>query len=481
MLEGMDIERQTGFAPDVGSKVTFAGRRVHMIGIGGAGMRALAQMLLGRKAIVSGSEMADGATVQRLGRAGVAIHVGQRATNIPDQCDLVVYSAAIHPQNPELVDARRRHLEVIKYSQMLGRLMAKDTGIAIAGTHGKSTTTAMVAYVLRSAGLDPSFIVGATVEQLGGPSGVGAGKHFVAEACEYDRSFLNLAPKYAAILNVEEDHLDCYRDLEAIIEAFRQFAANVALDGVIVVNGEDRNAMKAVGLAACEVQTFGLADECTWQGANMVTERGLVTMDILLTGQEFGRLAVPLPGLHSAYNLLAAVALLHHAGVEGGQIIHWLERFTGAQRRMTLKAAARGVTVLDDYAHHPTEIQATLKAIRGFYRPRRLVCVFQPHQHSRTRFLLKDFARSFGEADEVIVPDIYFVRDSDREKEYISSDDLVSQIRLHGGVAVYLKSFDEITKYLRSTVTGGDLVVTMGAGNIWEVADEIVHWLGRNR
>ncbi|MDP7636379.1 MAG: cyanophycin synthetase, partial [Phycisphaerae bacterium] len=211
------------------------------------------------------------------------------------------------------------------------------------------------------------------------------------------------------------------------------------------------------------------------------TERGLVTMDVLLTGQEFGRLAVPLPGLHSAYNSLAAVALLHHAGVEGGQIIHWMERFTGAQRRMTLKATARGVTVLDDYAHHPTEIQATLKAIRGFYRPRRLVCVFQPHQHSRTRFLLKDFARSFGEADEVVMPDIYFVRDSDREKEYISSGDLVSQIRLHGGVAVYLKSFDEITKYLRSTVTGGDLVVTMGAGNIWEVADEIVHWLGRNR
>ncbi|MDP7604567.1 MAG: Mur ligase domain-containing protein, partial [Alphaproteobacteria bacterium] len=271
MLEGMDIERQTGFAPGVGSKVTFAGWRVHMIGIGGSGMRALAQMLLGRRAIVSGSEMADGATVQRLGRAGVAIHVGQRATNIPDQCDLVVYSAAIHPQNPELVDAHRRHLEVIKYSQMLGRLMAKDTGIAIAGTHGKSTTTAMVAYVLRSAGLDPSFIVGATVEQLGGPSGVGAGKHFVAEACEYDRSFLNLAPKYAAILNVEEDHLDCYRDLEAIIEAFRQFAANVAPDGVIVVNGEDRNAMKAAGLAACEVQTFGLADGCTWQGAKMVT------------------------------------------------------------------------------------------------------------------------------------------------------------------------------------------------------------------
>jgi len=459
----------------------FAGRRIHMIGIGGSGMRALARMLLDRGAVISGSDMSDSATLRRLAEAGAALQIGQRADNIPDDCDLVVYSAAIHHENPELIAAGERGIEAVKYSRMLGCLMAQGIGIAVAGTHGKSTTTAMVAYVLQLSGLAPSFIVGATAEQLGGPSGAGTGKHFVAEACEYDRSFLELAPRYAAILNVEEDHLDCYRDLEAIVEAFRQFAAKVAPDGVIVVNGDDRNATKAVREAACETQTFGLGDGCTWQGANLAADRGVVSMDVLFSGGRFCRLDVPLPGLHNAYNSLAAVALLHHAGADRADIAHWLARFTGVRRRMTLKASQRGITVVDDYAHHPTEIQASLKAIRSHYQPRRLVCAFQPHQHSRTRFLLKDFARSFGEADEVIVPDIYFVRDSSREKEYISSQDLVAQIRLHGGEALYLKSFEEITGHLTGTLRPGDLVVTMGAGNIWEVADEIVRRIGTDR
>jgi UDP-N-acetylmuramate--alanine ligase len=364
---------------------------------------------------------------------------------------------------------------------MLGRLMARKVGIAVAGTHGKSTTTGMVAWALRDAGADPSFIIGASVEQVGGPSGVGAGRHFVAEACEFDRSFLNLRPYYAAILNVDEDHLDCYRDLSAIVEAFRAFAARVAPEGVLVANGDDRNVSQATSSAACEVETFGLDERCTWRGVDLSVDRGRVTMDILYGGKRFGRLAVPLPGRHNACNALAATALLHHAGLSGEQIVSALGRFAGARRRMTHKGGAGGIDVVDDYAHHPTEIQATLRAIRDYYRPQRLWCVFQPHQHSRTRFLLKDFARSFGSADEVIVPDIYFVRDSHREKDYISSEDLVAQIRFNGGSARYLKTFDEIARHLRGELAEGDLVVTMGAGNIWEVADDIVRWLGRDR
>jgi len=459
----------------------FAGLHIHMIGIAGSGMRALAEMLLRRGAIVTGSDMAASSTAERLKEAGVTVSVGQRADNIPAGCDLVVYSAAIHGGNPELIAAGKSGVEVLKYSQMLGRLMAAGTGIAIAGTHGKSTTTAMVAFVLREAGFAPNFIVGASVDQLGGPSGVGAGKHFVAEACEFDRSFLNLSPKHAVILNVEEDHLDCYQDLDAIVQAFRQFAAKVPPDGVLVINGDDRESVKAASDASCEVQTFGLSEGCTWRADGVQITGGLVTMNVLMNGREFCSLKVPLPGLHNAYNSLAAVAILHHAGVDSSEIVRHIERFTGARRRMTLKGVRRGVTVVDDFAHHPTEIQATLKAIRGYYKPERLICVFQPHQHSRTRFLLKDFAMSFGEADDVVVPDIYFVRDSDREKDYISSDDLVSQIRLHGGEAMYLKSFREIINHLKETVSAGDVVVTMGAGNIWEVADEIVHWLGEDR
>ncbi len=460
---------------------SFAGRRVHLIGIGGSGMRALAAMLCHCGAKVSGSDMIDSAALDRLREIGAEVTVGQSAENLPEGCDLAVYSAAVGEKNPERVAARHRGVELVKYSQMLGRLMAQRVGIAVAGTHGKSTTTAMVSYVLDRAGTDPSFVVGATVEQLGGPSGVGRGRYFVAEACEFDRSFLNLRPLYATILNIEEDHLDCYEDLDGIIEAFRAFSSGVDAAGVLVVNGEDRNVAEAVRATNCQVDTFGLSEGCTWRGANLTTDRGRVSMDVVCSGASLGRLTVPLPGLHNAYNALAAVGLLHHAGLGFEQVARHLQRFTGTRRRMTHKGSVDGVTVIDDYAHHPTEVQATLRAIRDAYQPRRLVCVFQPHQHSRTRFLLKDFARSFAQADAVFVPDIFFVRDSDREKDYISAEDLVSQVRLHGGSAEYLKTFDRIVDRLQGELRAGDLLVTMGAGNVWEIADEMVRWLGRDR
>jgi len=458
----------------------FAGRRIHLIGIGGSGMRALANMLLERQAIVSGSDIAAGGAIDRLRQRGADVRVGQCAENIPAQCDLVVRSAAIHQQNPELLAAQARGVAVIKYSQMLGRLMAERIGIAIAGTHGKSTTSAMVAYALHEAGADPSFVIGATVPQLGGPSGVGGGRYFVAEACEFDHSFLNLCPQYAATLNIEEDHLDCYANLDAIVEAFKAFAALVPASGAIIANGDDRKAVEAVRAAQCEVETFGLSEGCTWRGVDASGRRGLYSVTVLLNGNEFCRWVTPMPGMHNVYNCLGATALLHHAGLTGEQIAELLPGFRGAHRRMMLKGESNGVTVVDDYAHHPTEITATLRALRDFYRPRRLLCVFQPHQHSRTRFLLKDFAKSFAVADEVVVPDIYFVRDSDLEKDYISSEDLVAQIRLHGGTATYVKTFDMIVEHLRQRLGAGDLVVTMGAGNIWEVADEIVRWLGKD-
>lgn len=460
---------------------SFAGQRIHMIGIGGCGMRALARVLLDAGAIVSGSDRLSTGPTDRLIDAGADIAIGQRPGNIPEQCDLVVYSAAIAGQNPELLAAGRLGCPVVKYSQMLGRLMVDRVGIAVAGTHGKSTTTAMVSYVLSAAGADPSFVVGATVEQLGGPSGSGAGRHFVVEACEYDRSFLNLNPTLAAILNIDEDHLDCYKDIAAIIEAFRAFASLIPAEGLLVLNGEDRNCSTIAASARCKVETFALEGEGTWRGADISTDRGLVSMDVLYGGERFCRLKVPLPGRHSACNCLAAVGLLHHAGLEPDQIGELLGRFGGAYRRMTLKGRGRGITVVDDYAHHPTEVQATLRALRDHYQPGRLICVFQPHQHSRTRFLLNSFARSFANATEVVVPDIYFVRDSEQEKNHISSEDLVSQIRLNGGEAIYLETFAQIADHLKSTLSEGDLVVTMGAGNIWELADEIVRWIRADR
>jgi UDP-N-acetylmuramate--alanine ligase len=483
LLLGTDTEMciQTSSLPRGG---IFLGRRIHLIGIGGSGMRAMAKMLLERGATVTGSDMSAGLAVQSLTAAGAKIRTGRHsAENIPDDCELVVHTAAVKDDNLELAAARARGIEIAKYSRLLGWLMDHADGIAVSGTHGKSTTSAMVAYVLRAAGTDPSFVIGAVVPQLGGPSGAGSGRHFVAEACEFDRSFLNLRPAAAVILNIEEDHLDYYRDLTEIVGAFADFARNVRPDGLLVINGECPQAPKAALAARCRVETFGLADHCDWRAAIHATQAGRHDISVLYHGREFCRFTTPLPGRHNVYNCLAAAALLHHAGVQAGRIAGLLPQFRGAERRMTLKGAIGGVTVLDDYAHHPTEIAATLKAIREHYAPRRLFCVFQPHQHSRTRFLLKDFARSFTCADLVVVPDIYFVRDDPGEKDCIRSEDLVSQIELNQGPgsALYLRDFPAIVSHLTGTLTKDDAVVTMGAGDIWEVADEIVRWLGRNR
>lgn len=454
------------------------GRRVHLIGAGGVGMRALGRFLIMRGAAVSGSDSVPSAALDSLATHGAKVSVGQRAENIPPECDIIVYSAAIHQANPELLAARQTGCEVIKYSQMLGRLMSDREGVAISGTHGKSTTTAMVAYALTSAGKSPSFVVGATCDQLGGPSGIGRGKHFVIEACEYDRSFLDLSPMLAAVLNIEEDHLDCYENLDAIIETFRAFAAKIPPHGLLAVNGEDRSVSSAVRDACCDVQTFGLDDRCIWRGSNLTADRGRFRFDVLVGGRKFCQIALKIPGLHHVYNTLAAAALLFRVGLTPDEITSAVGGFEGICRRMTVKAQLCGVTVVDDYAHHPTEIQVTLRAAAEFFRPRRIWCVFQPHQHSRTRFLLKDFARSFSLADKIIVPEIYFVRDSQREKEHICAEDLVAQIRLNGGDAVFLPTLELITEHLEKSIAPGDLVITMGAGDIWKVADEIVCRLG---
>ncbi len=478
MKNGMETERQSHAG---GAESPYLGRCIHLIGISGSGMRALAKILLDSGAVVSGSDSCGNGSAQRLRDAGATVYIGQSPDNLPLGCELVVYSAAIGQQNPELIAARQRGIEVLKYAEMLGRVMQQKTGLAISGTHGKSTTTAMVAYVLRQSGLDPSFIVGATVEQLGGPSGTGEGEHFVVEACEFDRSFLNLHPHSAAILNIEEDHLDCYRDLDAIIEAFRAFTSRVSPGGVLIANGEDRNVAEAVRGALCEVETFGFTENCHWRGVVMGEDRGRVFLAVHKAGKSFCQFTVSLPGMHNAYNSLAAIGLLYHAGVTPEQMAEHLSTFGGAKRRMTLKAQAGGVTVVDDYAHHPTEIQASLRALRDYYKPGRILCIFQPHQHSRTRFLLKDFAASFAQADEVILPDIYFVRDSEKEKDHISSNDLVAQIRMRGGSARYEPTFEGILNIIKTTLRDGDLVVTMGAGNIWELADEIVRWIRNDR
>jgi UDP-N-acetylmuramate--alanine ligase len=444
-------------------------------------MRALANAMLNHGAIVSGSDISPGGCLQMLERQGVRCWSGHDASQLTEPVDFAVASAAINENNPELVRLRQDGVKIYKYAQMLGMLMDKHTGVAISGTHGKSTTSAMTAYVLRRAGLDPSFVVGANVDQLSGASGVGRGEFFVAEACEFDRSFLNLRPTLAAILNVEEDHLDCYGDINQIISAFEAFAGQVRPGGLLIVNGEDDNIAKFVHRLRIPVETFGLDKACCWRADDLVMIDGCYAFDLLYRDKVLGRCKLEIPGRHNVLNALASAALCYHCRMEPAEICQGLSEFRGANRRLMLKGSAGGVTVLDDYAHHPTEVRASLRAVREKFSPRRLWCVFQPHQHSRTRFLLDDFARSFADADVVVVPKIYFVRDSETERHLINSGDLVARIDQLGGTACHLPRLDQIVDYLKGQLAPGDLVITMGAGDIWKIADELICWLGRDR
>ncbi|MFQ5422471.1 MAG: UDP-N-acetylmuramate--L-alanine ligase [Phycisphaerae bacterium] len=457
----------------------YAARRIHLIGAGGCGMSGLAGVLLRCGAIVSGSDRVDQPSLRRLEELGATVRIGQAPINVPSDCDLVVYSAAIGENNPELLAAGRRGVERVKYAEMLGRVMRLRTGIAVAGTHGKSTTTAMLAFILRHAKMDPTFVVGAEVKQLGGGAGVGDGPHFVAEACEYDRSFLSLRPQSAAILNIEEDHLDCFSGLDAIIEAFKAFSSLVSADGLIVANGEDRAVAAAAEDVPAAVETFGCTQRATWRASNMRRTRGCYAFDVLYGGRPFAHMCLDnLPGRHQVTNALAATALAHRAGVETKAIADALRLFRGAERRLTTRGEVGGVLLLDDYGHHPTEVQVTIRAVREHHPDRRLWIVFQPHQHSRTRFLLSDFARSFGLADHLLVPDIYFVRDSAEECDAICSSDLVERVGANGGDALYLPSHEQIVEHIVTHVRTGDIVMTMGAGDVWKIADELVRRLG---
>ena len=460
-------------------KLDFAGKRFHFIGAGGIGMSGLAKLLMKNGAIVSGSDETQSGVTDKLRAMGADIKVGHNPANVGGQPEAVVISAAIKENNPELRRARQTGYKVYKYAEMMGALMDCYEGIAVAGTHGKSTTSGWLTFVLQQAGLQPSFIVGAEVVQLGASSGVGNGRYFVAEACEYDRSFLNLHPRIAVILNIEQDHLDYYSDENEIVDAFGEFAAGVGAGGVIIANGLDKNVSKIIARLSkgVRVETFGSGGDFDYSVRDVGQAEGLYEFDVYRRGQRLGLTRISLPGRHNILNALAVVATALNVGVESEQVLELMPEFTGIDRRLMLKAEVGGVTILDDYAHHPTEIKASLQAVRERYKPRRILCVFQPHQYSRTRFLLNDFAESFKLADITIVPDIYFVRDTEAAKGQINSQVLVEKIRGKGCQAVFINSFSGIAEYLKANAEARDLVITMGAGDIWKVADEYIQWL----
>ena len=485
------LKESTTSSPTLAAAPLLAGSRLHFVGIGGCGMSGLARIARNAGAVCTGSDIAPSPAIDALRDEGFAVSLEQSAESVPADAQMLVISAAIPSTHPEVAEAARRGVKVIKYAQLLGQLMIGRIGVAVAGTHGKSSTTSMLSHILIANELDPSFIVGATCKQIGGGARSGKGPILVAEACEYDRSFHNFHPTAAVILNVEEDHIDCYGTLANVVESFRVFAQKLpdesAVDGgFLLINHEMPHRLAITAGLKARVETIGFAPQADWcvEVTPAPKNSGLGNrprVRLMHQGNEIVTWQSPLPGDHMAYNAAAAAILAHTAS---GGTLSWqaiasaVESFEGLDRRMQragVKKVARGeVTVIDDYGHHPTEVDTTLRALRRHYQPKRLICVFQPHQHSRTRFLMEQFATSFSQADIVIVPHIYFSRDSEEERRAVSAGDLVDRLRQKKKQAMHLYPFGAIVEQLQVIAKAGDLIVTMGAGDVYKVGYEFL-------
>lgn len=450
------------------------GHCIYFIGIGGIGMSAIARILLKEGCIVEGSDIQSSPLTSTLEKMGAKINIKQDGSFMTKGTNMVVISAAISEDNPDLKTARKMGIKVVKYSQILGSLMKEKCGIAISGTHGKTTTSAMVSIILKMAGLDPTFVIGGEVPDIGGNVYLGKGNLFVAEACEYDRSFLNLNPQVGVITNIEEDHLDYYENIEKIINAFGDFASQIPKEGLLVASDCDNNISFAVRRAKCKTETYSLNNSSDWSAEILPIKNGVNRFRVFKKNKYFNDFLLKIPGSHNVLNALAATAVCTFIGVDKDTIKTALAFYNGANRRFQIVGVKNGITVIDDYAHHPTEIYVTLKAARELYPEKRIWCIFQPHQYSRTRHLLKGFVKSFQNADKVIFTEIYAARDNDFEKAAVNSMMLYNEVCNAGMDTQYIPQFCDITSMLQSNLRNDDIVITMGAGDIWKVAYDLV-------
>ncbi len=447
--------------------------RVHLVGIGGIGLSAIARVLHGRGYRVSGSDRQPSALTRELAAEGITVYVGHRAEQVAG-AELVIVSSAVPDDNPEVVEARRRGLPVVNREQFLGELTADKVVIAVAGAHGKTTTTAMIAWILLQANLDPTFIAGGVLQNLGTNARAGAGPHFVIEADEYDRAFLGLHPAVAVITALEHDHPDCYPCFDDMRAAFAEFAGQVVAGGVLVVNGEDVEARSLGERVAGDrspgkelrVVTYGLSRQWAWWAAGEQLGTS-AAFEVWRGDERLGTCALQVPGRHNILNALAALAVSAEVGVEFSLAAAALTRFRGTAHRFEVKGDVRGVTVVDDYAHHPTEIRATLAAARLKYPGRPLWAVFQPHTYSRTAALLDGFVGAFDQADHVLVTDIYAAREQDTLG--ISGRDIVAG--MDHPDAHYVETLEQAVALLLDRVRPGDVVITLGAGDGYLVGE----------
>lgn len=456
------------------AKLNLSGQHWHFVGILGTGMRHLAAYSAECGARVTGSDLRSGPEMKDLVEQGINVRLRQDGSCLDRSVDLVVISQAISDDNRELMEARRLGLEVVRYPELLGLLMDVKTGVAVTGSHGKSTTAAAIAYMMRGGGLDPSFIIGAEVPQLGGCAHRGKGKFLVAEACEYKRSFLYMYPKVGVITNIDMEHVDYYCDLEDIQEAFLDFVSQIDSDGFVVVNADDPNSRCIIEHSQAEVVTYGIgAKKADYRAQRVWRAKKHSNFNLTCKGKNRGRFSIQLYGMHNISNTLAAIATCHRLGVEVEQMQELLSQFQGTSRRLQLLGEPWNVAILDDYAHHPREIRASIAATKQRFPNRRLFCVFQPHQHSRTRAMLSELADAFEGVWTTLVSDIYAARDTEEDRQAIGAIDLVRTMNDRGAIAYYVPEFPDVEDILTGDVVPGDVVLVMGAGDIWQVAHHI--------
>ena len=446
----------------------------YFIGIGGISMSGFATLLHENGFTVKGSDSQESKITKKLVSMGIDIVYGQKSENITKDIDFVVYTAAIHPDNPEYMAAKNLGIPMMERAVMVGQVMKNyKNAIGVAGTHGKTTATSMLTHVFLAAKKDPTISVGGILPVIGGNIRIGKSENFITEACEYTNSFLNFFPTGEIILNIEADHLDFFKDLEDIRHSFQEYTRLLPSDGVLVVNSDIPDLEDFTAGLSCRVITFGLEGRREYSASGIhFDERGNAVFDLVHHGKPTGdRIRLNVTGEHNIANALSVIALSLHYGIPMEQIKKGLETFTGTERRFEMKGSFQGVTVIDDYAHHPTEINATLQAAKRVPH-KHLWCVFQPHTYSRTRALLREFAEALSGAEHIILADIYAAREQDPGD--ISSRTLQEEIKKSGKDALYLSTFEEIEKFLSENCIDGDLLITMGAGDVVTIGEDLI-------
>ena len=446
---------------------------IYFVGIGGISMSGLAEILKDAGFRVSGSDRSKSPLTETLERKGINVFYGQRAGNITDDIDCVVFTSAIHKDNPEYVATMEKGIPHLTRAQLLGEIMQNyKTPIAISGTHGKTTTTSMVSEILLHAGTDPTLSIGGMLKSIGGNIRVGSTDLFVTEACEYTNSFLSFFPKISIILNIDADHLDFFKDIDDIRHSFRRFAELLPADGALIINADTPKYEEIIKELPCKVITYSLEKEADYTADNITyDEFGHASFCVLHNGSPIGTCSLKVPGIHNVSNALASIACGQLLDISDDVIFEGLKSFTGTDRRFQYKGQIGGVTIIDDYAHHPTEIEATLHAAKN-YPHKKIWCVFQPHTYTRTKALLPEFAKALSLADHVVLADIYAARETDNLG--ISSADLQKLIADLGTPCEYFPTFDEIENFLLENCTQGDLLITMGAGDVVNIGEQLL-------